>query len=115
MFFTSIDDTEPVRTGHGNSLWVLLPEEVGVPNFVMRYFEVPAGGATGYGNHPYEHEVFVVHGEGVLKGKHLNGRPVERRLRPGDAVFIAPDEEHQFCNRTEEPVGFICVLPAGCE
>lgn len=115
MYVTSIDETEPVRTGHGNSLWVLLPEEAGVPNFVLRYFEVPAGGETGYGSHDYEHEVFIVRGEGILKGRDLEGQPVERPLRPGDAVFIAPNEEHQFCNESDEPVGFICVVPKGCE
>jgi len=115
MYTTSVDETEPVRTGHGNSMRALLTEEIGVPNFELRYFEVPAEGATGYGKHPYEHEVFVVRGEGLLKGRHLNRQPVERSLRPGDAVFIAPNEEHQFCNPSQEPLGFVCVVPKGCE
>jgi quercetin dioxygenase-like cupin family protein len=115
MYVTSVDDTEPVRTGHGNSLWVLLPEEVGVPNFVLRYFEVPPEGATGYGKHAYEHEVFVVRGEGILRGRDPEGLPFEHALRPGDAVFIAPNEEHQFCNPNGERIGFVCVVPRGCE
>ncbi|MCD6415105.1 MAG: cupin domain-containing protein [Planctomycetes bacterium] len=96
-------------------MWVLLPEQIGVPNFVLRYFQVPPHGASGYGKHPYEHEIFVVTGQGVLKGRTLDGQPVEQAIRPGDAAFIAPNEEHQFRNEGDEPLGMVCVVPKGCE
>jgi len=115
MYITSVANTECVKTGHGNSLWVLLPEAIGVPGFVLRYFEVPPRGATGYGKHDYEHEIFVVKGKGILKGRTLDGQPFEQMIVGGDAAFIAANEEHQFCNEGDEALGFVCVVPRGCE
>ena len=42
----------------------LLGEKDGTPNFAMRQFEVAPGGHTPRHSHPYEHEVFVLEGEG---------------------------------------------------
>jgi len=44
----------------------LLGEEDGAPNFAMRQFEVEANGHTPKHHHPYEHEVFVLEGSGVV-------------------------------------------------
>ena len=115
VYFTNRQETDRETTPSGNSIWRLLPERIGVPNFELRYFEVPPGGRTSYGKHPWEHEVFVVTGEGRVKGKGLADESISRLVRPGDAVYIAPDEEHQFINAAEEPLGFICVVPKGCE
>ncbi len=115
MHFASLEQTEPRRTGHGNSFYDLLSEQTGAPNFVLHYFEIPPGGATGYGHHSHEHEIFVVKGEAVVRGRTRAGEPVERGVEPGDAIYVAPNEEHQFCNETDEPVGFICVVPRGAE
>lgn len=115
MYFTSTSKTPPQRTPSGNALWRLLPEEIGVPTSVLRYFEVAVGGHTSYGKHPWEHEVYVVRGKGLVRGKDLQGREVEQRVQPGDAVYIAPNEEHQFVNQGDMPFGFVCVVPKGCE
>jgi quercetin dioxygenase-like cupin family protein len=58
--------------------------------------------------HPYEHEVFVVRGGGVLA---LEGR--ELAVRPHDAILIEPNERHQLRQEGEEPLGFLCVVPNG--
>jgi quercetin dioxygenase-like cupin family protein len=29
----------------------------------------------------------------------------------GDVIYIAPNEDHQFENNCDEPLGFICVIP----
>ena len=115
MYFTNAQKTEREQTASGNSIWRLLSEEIGVPNFELRYFEIPPGGHTSYGKHPWEHEVFVITGEGLVKGKTLDGEAIEEEVRPGDAIYIAPDEEHQFINDGEVPLGFICVCPKGYE
>ena len=115
MYFTNRQETDCETTPSGNSIWRLLPARIGVPNFELRYFEVPPGGRTSYGKHPWEHEVFVLTGEGRVKGKGVADESINRLVRPGEAVYIAPDEEHQFINAGEEPLGFICVVPNGCE
>ena len=69
----------------------LVGRDDGAPNFSMRQFEVEVSGHTPRHSHPYEHEVFVLEGEGVV----LEG-DTEHPLRPGDVIFVPPDEVHQF-------------------
>jgi quercetin dioxygenase-like cupin family protein len=86
----------------------LVLEEFGAPNFEMRYFELEPGSSTTVDVHPYEHEVFVLRGRGVMV---LEER--EFPLRPHDALLIEPNERHQLRQQGEEPLGFLCVVPNG--
>ena len=63
------------------------------PSFSMRFFEIAAGGHTPKHTHAHEHEVFVLEGSGVV----VEGNR-EHPLRPGTAVFVPPNELHQFRN-----------------
>lgn len=84
----------------------LVDEAQGAPNFAMRQFEVAPGGYTPKHSHPYEHEVFVLEGEGtVLEGD------VEHPLKAGDVVLVVPDEPHQFRNTGTAPLKFLCLVP----
>lgn len=84
----------------------LVGKPEGAPNFAMRQFEVAAGGYTPKHRHPYEHEVFVLEGEGiVLEGDY------EHPLRAGDVVYVAPDDVHQFRNTGSGPLKFLCLVP----
>jgi quercetin dioxygenase-like cupin family protein len=78
----------------------------GAPNFAMRQFEVAAGGFTPKHSHPFEHEVFVLEGEGTI----LEGDTVHP-IRAGDIIYVAPDEIHQFRNANEAPLKFLCLVP----
>jgi len=84
----------------------LVDEAQGAPNFAMRQFEVAPGGYTPKHSHSFEHEVFVLEGEGVV----LEG-DVEHRLRAGDFVLVTPDEVHQFRNTGSTPLKFLCLVP----
>ena len=50
----------------GCSVRWLVDASDGAPNFAMRYFEIAPGGVTPRHRHDYEHEVFVLDGEGVV-------------------------------------------------
>jgi quercetin dioxygenase-like cupin family protein len=63
----------------------LVGEADAAPNFAMREFELDPGGHTPRHFHPYEHEIYVLEGEGAI----VDG-DVERPLRPGDVVYVAP-------------------------
>ncbi len=78
----------------------------GAPTFAMRQFEVAPGGHTPRHFHPYEHEVFVLEGEGVV----LEG-DTERELSAGDVIYVAPDDVHQFRNTGTQPMRFLCLIP----
>lgn len=84
----------------------LLDETQGAPNFAMREYEVAPGGYTPRHSHAYEHEVFVLEGQGtVLEGD------VEHQLSAGDFVLVAPNELHQFRNTGQAPFKFLCLVP----
>jgi quercetin dioxygenase-like cupin family protein len=83
----------------------LVDEAQGAPNFAMRQFEVAPGGHTPRHSHPYEHEVFVLEGNGVV----LEG-DVEHALKAGDFIFVQPNEVHQFCNTGSRPLKFLCMV-----
>jgi quercetin dioxygenase-like cupin family protein len=90
----------------GCTVRYLVGQAEGAPNFVMRQFEVAPGGFTPRHSHPYEHEVFVLEGEGaVYEGS------TAHTLRSGDVVFVKPDEIHQFRNTGATPLKFLCLVP----
>jgi quercetin dioxygenase-like cupin family protein len=91
---------------HGCHVRSLLGERDGTPNFSMRQFEVSPGGYTPRHSHPYEHEVFVLEGEGEV---YEGDRP--RPLRAGDVVLVKPDEVHQFRNTGAAALKFLCLVP----
>ncbi len=84
----------------------LIGEQAGAPNFAMRQFEVAVDGYTPRHSHPYEHEVFVLEGQGVVLEQ-----DVEHPLQAGDVVFVKPDEVHQFRNTGNAPLKFLCLVP----
>lgn len=85
--------------------WLITAKDE-APTFSMRHFEVAPGGYTPLHSHPWEHEVFILHGQGtVVRG----GKDVP--LREGDLVFIPPGEEHQFKNQTDSPMTMLCLIP----
>ena len=84
----------------------LLSEADGTPTFAMRQFEVAPGGHTPKHHHPYEHEVFVLEGNGIV----IEGDK-EHPLAPGDVVFVSPDDIHQFRNTGDAPLKFLCLIP----
>jgi quercetin dioxygenase-like cupin family protein len=84
----------------------LIGEGDKAPTFAMREFEVAPGGHTPRHFHDYEHEVFVLAGEGVI----VDGEK-ELPLSQGDVIFVAPNDVHQFRNTGSQPMRFLCLIP----
>ncbi len=84
----------------------LIGESDGARNFAVRYFEVAPGGRTSLDEHTHDHGVVVVRGKGrVLLGRRWFD------ISFGDAIYVEPNETHQFENEYDEALGFICVIP----
>lgn len=100
--------SQPVQMqgAEGCTVRWLVGEEDGAPNFAMRQFEVAPGGFTPRHSHPYEHEVYVLEGRGVV----YEG-DTEHPLKTGDVVYVSPSEIHQFRNTGEVPLKFLCLVP----
>ncbi len=76
-------------------------------NFAMRYYELQPGGHSREEYHPYDHGVLFIRGSGeVLIGEEVH------HIEQGDVVYISPDEVHQIRNTGEDPLGWICIIPA---
>jgi len=106
-----ISDEIMCKSPSGNKIYWLITTEIGAPNFEMRYIEIPPGGKTSDGSHPHEHEVFIIKGNGVIKGENM-----EEKLLPGRAIFVKGGERHQWINSSDkEPLALICVIPKGAE
>ncbi|MDY6863732.1 MAG: cupin domain-containing protein [Thermodesulfobacteriota bacterium] len=97
-----VEDHEAIKT----KIRTLISEKDGARNFIMRLFEIEPGGHTPLHKHPWEHEVFIKEGEGVLV--------IEKRelpLKRGDVIFILPGELHQFKNNSGELLEILCLIP----
>ena len=98
-------------TGKAEGMMVrwLITKEDGAPNMAMRVVEVAKGGSqTEYDVHPWEHETFILEGQGVVIDEAGN----EHTLSPGVFVYIDPNEKHQFKNTGENPLVFVCLIPS---
>ena len=84
----------------------LITKEMGAKHFAMRLFEMEPGGHSPLHMHAWEHELFILEGEGVAVGVNE-----EKKLRPGDAAFIPSNEKHQFRNDGKKTLRFLCLIP----
>lgn len=90
---------------NGVKMAMMVGREDGAPNFALRQFRVEPQGHSPRHSHDYEHEVYIVEGEGkvLLEGQF-------RPLKPGDVVFVPADQEHQF-QAGDHGLRFLCLVP----
>lgn len=76
------------------------------PVYNMRMIEIQPGGHSPDHSHPYEHENFVVEGEGevMIEGK------VEK-IGPGTVILVPPGARHQYRNSGTTLLRFLCSIP----
>ena len=84
----------------------LLGSNVEAANFAMRMFEIDPGGHTPRHQHDYEHEIYVLEGQGVV----YEG-DTEHALKPGDVVYVHPNDVHQFRNSGDSTMKMLCLIP----
>lgn len=84
----------------------LISKRDNAPNYAMRMFEVEADGNTPFHTHAWEHEVFVLEGNGLLVTEWG-----ERPFKAWDVMFIDPYVKHQFKNVGDSILRFLCIIP----
>ena len=100
---------KPVRKEMGSNTKVrwLISEEDGAGKYVMRLFEMKPGGHINLHKHPWEHEIFVIDGEGEI----LIGNEVYR-VSKGNFIFIPPNIVHAYRNTSKtKTFRFLCIIP----
>jgi len=114
MLIRELDEVErnevEVEGAEGVYIRWLISEETGAPNFAMREFTIEAGGRTPYHSHDWEHEVYVLAGNGTVVSEEE-----ETQLLPGSVVFVPGGEMHNFKNAGAEPFRFLCLVPLGAK
>ena len=85
--------------------WVIAKPD-GAPHFALRVFEVQPGCASPHHRHWWEHELFILDGQGMA-----DTEEGEFRLGPGTAVLVPGGVLHQFRNVGEGLLRFICLVP----
>jgi quercetin dioxygenase-like cupin family protein len=86
--------------------WLIDEEHDGAPFYALRIIEVQPGGHTPDHTHPFEHENFVVEGQGrVLIGESWHD------VVPGSVVFVPAGVRHTYVNAGESTFRFLCGIP----
>ena len=107
VHYTEVELETPAEQGLKDvKLRWLVSKKDGAENFAMRLFEIQPGGYTPLHQHDWEHEVFVLEGNGITKNKKS-----EEPFKQGDVFFVPPIEWHQFVNTGKEPLKFLCLIP----
>jgi quercetin dioxygenase-like cupin family protein len=88
------------------SIRLLVHEEDRAPNFYMRQFDVEPGGHTPRHTHAWEHECYILSGQGALVGEEG-----ESPVGPGDCFLVPSQAVHQFRCTGNEPLRFLCLVP----
>jgi len=91
----------------GVQLREMITERDGASNFSLRIFDVQPGAGTPFHAHEWEHAVFILDGTGRVVTEEK-----EYPFKAGDAVYIAPNEQHCFVADSGMTVRFICVIPS---
>ncbi len=89
---------------------VLVGPNENAPNFSMRKFTLGKGGCSPYHTHTWEHEVYMLSGQGEIR--FAGG---SRSVEPGDFAFVPPNDEHQFVNSGDSVFEFLCMVPLAGE
>ncbi len=112
MKITQLDKVEQNKVDMEGARGAYKQVPVGIadqaPNFSMRVFTLEPGGFTPYHNHPWEHENYILKGEGVM----LTETGEEKPIKAGDFAIVLPNEQHQFKNTSAtDELQFICLVP----
>ena len=101
-------EVETVEDSEVNQVYIqwLIDDKIG-HTFAMRRFTIKKGGHTPLHSHDWEHEVYILEGDGVIKDKDEN----EYSLKPGNFAYVEPNEIHQFINRGVNDFIFLCLIP----
>ena len=99
---------EKVSEDMATKTWIrwLIKKEDGAPTFAMRLFTVEKEGHINAHKHPWEHEIFILDGEGEIRiGEKFY------TVKKGYFIFIPPNVVHEYWNRGDSELEFLCMIP----
>jgi quercetin dioxygenase-like cupin family protein len=91
---------------HGATIRWVIGEEEGSRNDALRVIELAPHGHTPYHNHWFEHQNYVIQGEGTVT---IGDQTYA--IAAGDVIFVPGDVQHQYRNTGDGPLTFLCGIP----
>jgi quercetin dioxygenase-like cupin family protein len=92
MWVKEYRDIEANEVGEGVLMRWAISEKDGAETFYMRIIEAqPGSEGPPFHHHDYEHEMYILDGEGVLVGD-----AGERPVKAGDVIYIPPNSNHSL-------------------
>lgn len=106
--YRDVPTTEPIP---GVKKRVVIGPDEGAENFIMRVFDIAPGHTSPDHAHPWEHEVFILSGEGAARDEAGKEMPIGG----GSTLFLPAGEKHCLINKGKDALRFICIIPTGVE
>jgi len=78
----------------------------GSRNFAVRHIEIESNGYSPCHSHPWEHEIFVLEGNGTALGE-----KGAESISVGDLISIPGEEIHQIKNTGRSTLKILCMIP----
>ena len=88
--------------------WIqwLIREKQEAKNYAMRLFTMEPNAKIAKHYHPWEHEIFVLSGEGII-----GVGDKEVKVHAGNFLYIEPDIPHWYRNESDKEFKFLCIIP----
>jgi len=106
MRIISYKDLESKEVEGGSKLKIKWLNTDGSDNFAVRHCEIGSGGFSPYHSHVWEHEIFVLEGNGLAVGDNKS-----KSISVGDFISIPADEIHQIKNPNKTLLRILCIIP----
>jgi len=101
-------ESKPINNpeAKNSKMKVLVNEENGWHDYVMRVVEVEREGYTPKHEHPWPHINYIISGKGELM---IDGKA--NAVEEGSYAYVPSNTLHQFRNVGSEIFKFICIVP----
>ncbi len=110
MYIGDVRDVRKEKVTVGDTVhtyiqW-LITKDQGAENYAMRFFTIKPKGKISRHSHPWEHEIYMLHG--TCK---IGAGEEEVIAKEGNFLYIEPDVPHWYENVGDDDVQFICIIP----
>ena len=106
MKITSYVEVEAEECEGSSKLKIRWLNNEGSKTFAVRHIEIEPDGYSPYHSHVWEHEIFVLEGNGTAVGE-----KVAKSISVGDLISIPGEEVHQIKNTGKSTLKILCMIP----
>ncbi len=110
MYISHVNDVPKEEVNmegtQGTFIQWLISKEQGAENYAMRLFTIKPGGKIARHQHPWEHEIYILRGKGII-----GAGEEEVKVKEGNFLYVPPDVPHWYRNDGNEDLQFLCIIP----